>query len=128
MEAVQDLQIYQFAVKVDLMIFKLTKSLPYKELYLRDQVRTASYLMISNIAEGCTSSSYRYNALSYFINAQASCNESRSHIKSLLHRGYCDPEEYTLLDEALDHIGKMLTLLMRKIKNPHYPAIKLLSD
>lgn len=114
----KDLRVYELAKEVDGRIFELTLSFPRVELYsLTDQIRRSVHSIIANIAEGFGRRSYPQEYIRFLIFAQASCDESREHLQAAFKRQYCLLDEFKVLDDKLDHIGRMLTLLIRKIKS-----------
>lgn len=117
MSGYQDLRVYQLARELDKEIFQLTKNFPRSELYgLADQLRRSTHSIVSNIVEGYGRHFYPQEYGRFLIFAQASCDESREHLRATLERDYCTNDNFIVLDDKLDHLGKMLTLLIRKIR------------
>lgn len=117
MSSYRDLRVYQLARVIDGEIFKLTEKFPKSELYsLVDQIRRSSHSMVANIAEGFGRRIYLQEYVRFLIFTQASCDETREHIKAAYQREYCSGEEFRLIDDKLDHLGRMLTLLIRALR------------
>lgn len=114
----RDLNVYKLAKDTDERIFDLTLQFPKSEVYnLTDQIRRSVHSIIANIAEGYGRRSYPQEYIRFLVFAQASCDESREHLQTASSRKYCPPNEFKILDDKLDHIGRMLTLLIRKIRS-----------
>lgn len=117
MGSYRDLRVYQIAEELDNQIFSLSIKFPKSETYsLTDQLRRSAHSIVANIAEGYGRRFYPQEYARFLTFSQASSHESREHIKAALKRKYCTEQEFSLLDDKLDHIGKMLTLLIRKIR------------
>lgn len=117
MSSYRDLKVYQLARVIDEEVFQLTEKFPKSELYsLVDQLRRSSHSIVANIAEGFGRRSYLQEYVRFLIFAQASCDETREHIKAAYSRRYCTNEEFGLVDDELDHLGRMFTLLIRKMR------------
>jgi len=117
MSSYRDLKVFAIAEEVDNEIFLLTKRFPKPEIYsLTDQIRRSTHSIVANIAEGYGRKFYPQEYARFLTFSQASSHESCEHLKAALRRSYCSKEEYIILDDKLDHIGKMLTLLIRKVR------------
>lgn len=117
MSGYRDLKVYQLAKIVDGEAFQLTKDFPKSELYsLVDQIRRASSSVVANIAEGYGRRFYLQEYIRFLIFAQASCDETREHLKIAYDRGYLTREKFSSIDDKLDHLGRMFTLLIRKMR------------
>ncbi len=114
----RNLRVYILAEELDRSIFQLTRKFPKSEIYsLIDQFLRSVHSIVSNIAEGYGRRSYPREYSRFLIFAQASCHESREHLKTAFNRDYCTKEEFLALDDKFDHVGKMLTLLIKKVKS-----------
>lgn len=117
MTGYRDLRVYKLAQEVDNEIFLLSEKFPKAELYgLVDQLRRSVHSIVANIAEGFGRRLYQQEYSRFLTFARASCHESREHLQASFKRRYCSSEEFTYLDDKLDHIGRMLTLLIRKVR------------
>lgn len=117
----RDLRVYQLAEELDDQIFVLSGKFPRSEIYgLTDQLKRSIHSIVANIAEGYGRRFYPQEYARFLTFSQASSHESREHLKAALKRKYCTQAEFFLLDDKLDHVGKMLTLLIKKVqKNGH---------
>ena len=118
MTGYRNLRVYILAEELDKAIFQLTRKFPKSEIYsLTDQFLRSTHSITSNIAEGFGRRSYPREYVRFLIFSQASCHESREHLKTAFNRKYCLGKDFLTLDDKFDHIGKMLTLLIKKIKS-----------
>jgi four helix bundle protein len=114
----RDLKVFQLADELDSSLFNLTNKFPRIEDYgITSQLRRAMSSVVANIAEGFGRKHYQQEYVRFLTFARASCNESREHLRMAFKRGYCSIDEFNPLDDKLDHVGKMLTLLMKKVIN-----------
>lgn len=117
MASYRDLRVYQLAKTIDEVIFQLTEKFPKAELYsLVDQARRSSHSIVANIAEGFGRRFYTQEYIRFLVFAQASCDETREHIETAYKRKYCTDEEFKRIERDLDHLGRMFTLLIRKMR------------
>ena len=117
MSSYRDLKVFLIAEELDNEIFLLTEKFPKIEIYsLTDQIRRSIHSIVANIAEGYGRRFYPQEYARFLTFSQASSHESREHLKAALKRNYCSNQEFSLLDDKLDHIGKMLTLLIRRVR------------
>ena len=117
MSKYRDLRVYQLAEELDDQIFVLSGKFPKSEIYsLTDQLKRSIHSIVANIAEGYGRRFYPQEYARFLTFSQASSHESREHLKAALKRKYCTQAEFSLLDDKLDHVGKMLTLLIKKIR------------
>jgi four helix bundle protein len=117
MQSYRELRVYKLADEITEQLFALTRALPQSELYsLTDQINRATQSVLANIAEGYGRRYYQQEYARFLTFSRASCHELREHLKIASLRGYCSRETYLYLDDKLDHLGKMLTLLIRKIR------------
>lgn len=117
MNGYRSLRVYQLAHEIDSIIFEMIGCFPKAEQYsLTDQILRSAHSMVANIAEGFGRRSYPQEYARFLIFSQASCDETREHLIAGLQRKYCSQNDFDILDDKLDHLGKMLTLLIRKIR------------
>lgn len=114
----RDLRIYQLARKLSVKIYSLTRVFPEEEKYsLTNQFNRSTQSIVANIAEGYGRRVYLQEYIRFLIIAQASCDESREHLKTAYQRGYLTTEEFNTQEDNFDHLGRMLTLFIRRLKN-----------
>lgn len=117
MSGYRDLRVYQLAKEIDVDVFRLTSQFPKQEQYsLTDQILRSAHSIVANIAEGFGRKLYPQEYGRFLTFAQGSCDETREHLSAAFQRKYCSEQEFSLIDDKLDHTGKMLTLLIRKVR------------
>ncbi|MDD5224880.1 MAG: four helix bundle protein [bacterium] len=106
-------------ISMDLVteIYKLTNNFPEKEIYcLTPQIRRAAISIPSNIAEGAAR-----NTKKEFINflhiAQGSLSELDTQIEIAKRLEYLKENDWKSLDEMVIRIDKMLSGLIKQLKN-----------
>jgi four helix bundle protein len=119
MAGYRDLTVYKLAREIDREIFQICKSLPQFEEYgLKSQILRSSQSIIANIAEGygrSKQSSLEY--IRFLTIALGSCDETREHLITSQSRGYvADSNLFHSLEDKLDHLGRMLNLLTKKVR------------
>ncbi len=118
MSSYKDLRVYILANQVDKSIFELTRHFPKPELYsLTNQILRSAHSISVNIAEGYGRRRYVLDYVRFLVITQGSCDETREHLKTAYFRSYINKVDYQDLDDKLDHIGRMLTLLIRKLSS-----------
>lgn len=116
MKNFRDLKVWYKSHQLTLAVYKETKSFPREELYgLTSQIRRACSSIPANIDEGCGKSS---NAdFSRFLQiAFGSANELEYHLLLARDLEMLDDGIYTILEENLIEIKKMLASLITKIR------------
>ncbi len=112
----KDLKIWQKGIEIVKDIYSLTEGFPDKELYgLTSQMRRAAVSLPSNIAEGFK----RYHNKEYkqfLYITLGSCAELETQIIISNELRYIDRKDTARICEKLDHLSKMITVLMRKLK------------
>ncbi|MEX0954493.1 MAG: four helix bundle protein [Rhizobiaceae bacterium] len=111
----QDLIVWQQAMDLVVLIYKLTKSWPKEELYgLTNQVRRAAISVPANIAEGYgreSSASYQH----FLRVAQGSLKELETHLLIAARTGMSTNSAVQPAMSASESVGKLLRLLIRKL-------------
>jgi len=113
----QELLVWQKAVDLTAVIYKLVKKLPKEELFaLSDQMRRAVVSIPSNIAEGRDRNTN--NEFIHFLTiSRGSKAELETQLFICVKVGYLNETE---IDEAMilcTEVGKMLTSLINKLKS-----------
>lgn len=111
----------------DLEVSKVTRTL-IREIYeltgkgefrkdfgLREQIRRAAVSILSNIAEGKARGSGKDFAKFLYI-ARGSCTEVQAQLIVVLDLGYISNETWESMNDECDHIERMLSSLIRKLK------------
>jgi four helix bundle protein len=113
----RQLKVWQVGKKLALDVYRMTRVFPKDELYgITSQMRRAAVSVPSNIAEGFN----RLHALEYrqfLYMALGSCAELETQIEIASELGYLALEHAEQLLEQLDHESKMLTSLIKKVRD-----------
>lgn len=114
-ETYRDLDIWKKGIEVVKDIYKLTGTFPQQETYgLVGQMRRSAISIPSNVAEGFK----RYHNKEYkqFLHISlGSCAELETQITITEELKYIQESKEALLLEKLDHIGRMITSLLKKL-------------
>jgi four helix bundle protein len=108
-----DLEVYQTAFNLAMMVFQKTKSFPKEERYsLTDQVRRSSRSVCSNLAEAWRKRRYEASFLSKLSDAEAEGAETQVWLEFAVQCGYLEVEVGQELSASYDNIlGKIVTLI-----------------
>jgi four helix bundle protein len=114
-ETYRDLEIWKKGIEVVKDIYKLTEKFPKQETYsLVSQMRRSAISIPSNVAEGFK----RYHNKEYkqFLHITlGSCAELETQITIAKELKYIQQDNEAALLEKLDHIGRMITSLLKKL-------------
>src|SRR5690606_1296241 len=111
----KDLLVWQQAMDLAVDIYVTTRTWPREELYgLTSQVRRAASSVPANIAEGYGRET-RPSYMQFLRIAQGSLKELETHLLIALRTGIATGEQLTPLLDAVESIGKLLRLLLRKL-------------
>lgn len=103
-----DLQVWQKAHQLTLIIYKLTSHFPAEEKYgLSSQIRRATVSVASNVAEGFQRSSSKVSSNFYDI-ADGSLEEVKYQLLLSKDLNYITLEEYNKSLELSEEVSKML--------------------
>jgi four helix bundle protein len=114
-ETYRDLNIWQLGIDLVKDTYRLTQTFPKHELYgITSQMRRSAISIPSNIAEGFK----RYHNKEYkqFLYVTlGSCAELETQATIARELKYISTEKESALLEKLDHIGRMITNLLKKL-------------
>ena len=115
----RDLIIWQKSMGLVTEIYRMTKRMPKDEEYgLKAQMRRCAVSIPSNVAEGYGRKST--NDYIRFLNiTMSSLYELQTQIEIALNLEYIKQEDFDKLHEAAREIERMLSSLVRKIKEGH---------
>ena len=115
MEGHQDLIVWQKAMDLVTVIYRLTRGFPKEEMYgLTSQIRRAAVSIPSNIADGhALKQTLAY--LRHLAIASGSLAEVQTQMEIADRLGYLKPENRKMLGPA-DEVGRMLAGLRRSLK------------
>ncbi len=116
MKSFKELKVWQKSMDLTVEIYELTKKFPKIEDYgLSSQIRRCSVSIPSNIAEG-----FGRNHSKYFVRflqiAQGSVYECQTQLEIAFRVAYIDENEFRSIDIQYTEVAKMLSSLIRKIK------------
>ncbi len=114
----RDLDVWQLGKKLVIDIYKITQSLPNKEIYgLVSQMRRAVISIPSNIAEIAEGFNRSHNReyRQFLYIALGSCAELETQIEIAFELKYVKETSKNELLEAIDHETRMLRNLIKKL-------------
>lgn len=111
------LEVWQKAHNLTLEVYRQTVVFPKEEIYgLTNQIRRAAASIPANIAEGCGRDGEP--ELARFLQIAAGSTSELSYELELAHDlGYLAQDQYDALNENLNEIGKMLNVLIQRIRS-----------
>ena len=113
----KDLIVWQKAMDLTVELYRLTKTMPKDELYgLTNQLRRASVSIPSNIAEGNGRASTG-DYVRFLIIARGSVAEVETQLLLCERLDFLTQEDNLSALELCDEIGRMLTSMMKKLRN-----------
>ena len=99
-------------------VYRLTANFPAEERYgLKAQLRRAAVSVPTNIAEGAARNTKREFA-NFLHMAQGSISELDTELEIAVVLGYVSRTELPSLTERMERIDKMLTGLIKSLRNP----------
>jgi four helix bundle protein len=116
MKEFTELQIWQEAHRLTLLVYQRTKTFPREELFgLRTQLQRAAVAVESNIAEGF--GRYSHAEFHQFCNiARGSVAEVQCQLLIARDLGYLSPEAWELLEEQAVSVRRLLHAFMRSLR------------
>ncbi|MGH7718495.1 MAG: four helix bundle protein [Gemmatimonadaceae bacterium] len=112
----RDLRIWQKAIELARESYLLTNRFPREEAFgLTAQIKRSASSVPFNIAEG-NGRLYRRDYLRFLAIANGSLSELDSQLELARQLGYADPAAFERVFELHNHVGRMLTLLMRRLR------------
>ena len=111
----RDLNIWKLGIDLVKDIYKLTEKFPKHEIYgIVSQMRRSAISIPSNVAEGFKK--YHNKEYKQFLYVTlGSCAELETQLTISKELEYIRPEKEAALLEKLDHIGRMITNLLKKL-------------
>ncbi len=111
-----DLEVWQEAHKLVLLVYKTTKNFPKEELFgLVSQLRRAAVSITSNIAEGFSRYSYKEKAQFYSM-ALGSLTELQNQLVIGRDVGYLNKEVFIQLSEQSVVVHKLLNAFIKRTR------------
>ena len=120
----EDIEAWRKARELTRAIYGVTNAIGFnKDFKLKDQIRSASVSIMSNIAEG-----YERDGTKEFIQflaiAKGSVGEVRSQLYVALDAGYLTQQEFDQLKNLAIDVSRMLNSFMRYLKQCNMPGEK----
>jgi four helix bundle protein len=114
-ETYRDLDIWKKGIEAVKDTYELTEKFPRQETYgLVSQMRRTAISIPSNVAEGfkrCHNKEYRQ----FLHMSLGSCAELETQVTIAKELKYVQEDEESILLDKLDHIGRMITNLLKKL-------------
>jgi four helix bundle protein len=111
----RDLNIWKVGIELVKDIYKSTEKFPKQEMYgIVSQMRRSAISIPSNVAEGFK----RYHNKEYrqfLYITLGSCAELETQVTIAKELKYIQADKEVILLEKLDHIGRMITNLLKKL-------------
>src|SRR5262245_54662198 len=108
--------VWQKGVQVALHTYRLSQHFPREETYgLASQIRRAAVSIPANIAEG-NGRIHRREYANHVSMARGSLREVETLAEIAYALGYIRDEELAEFRELLDHLGRMLTRLLKRLQ------------
>lgn len=111
-----DLEVWQEAHRLVLLIYKLTKTFPKEEIFgLISQMRRAAVSITSNIAEGFSRFSYK-EKIQFYSMSHGSLTELQNQMLIAKDVGYLNEENFRQLSEQSIIVHKLLNAFIRSTR------------
>jgi four helix bundle protein len=120
----EDLKVWQLARELNIDLFN--SILTDKKLFdfpLKDQINRSGASIMDNIAEGFGRNGNR-EFIQFLSCSRASCDELKSQLYRSLDRKYIIQNSFEILFDKADHISRMISLLIKDIKENPYKGWK----
>ena len=112
----RELRAWQKAMELMMEVYRISDRFPKQELFgLTRQLRRAALSIPANIAEG-DGREHRGDYLRHLSIARGSVSELDTLLDAAARLSYCRGEDLRLAVELTDHVGRMLTRLIERLK------------
>ncbi|MBO9620260.1 MAG: four helix bundle protein [Niabella sp.] len=110
MKSYKDLNIYESAHRLAIVVHGLSMGLPKFELYEEgSQIRRSAKAVSIAIVEGYGRKRYKADFIRFLVYAQAECDETMEHLDFLFEtRSFVDKEKYALLKNEYIKLSKQI--------------------
>ncbi len=113
----RDLEIYRLSYRLAMKIHHMSLKLPKYELYEEgSQIRKSSKGVSACIAEGYGRRKYKNDFVRFLIYAQASCDETETHLDFIHDSGYIAKELNSDLKEDNDKLGRKINKFIQYVE------------
>ena len=112
---IREYEVFKKAHHLVLRIYEITSKFPVEERYgLTTQMRRSAYSITMNLIEG--GARQGESEFRHFVNiCRGSCAEIQYQLELVRDLSYITNDEYKQLNIRYDEVGKMLTVLMKKL-------------
>jgi four helix bundle protein len=111
----RSLRVWQRAMDLVMEVYEKSDAFPRHERYcLVDQLRRAAISVPSNIAEG-NGRAHRADYARFLAIARGSLREVHTLVEVAYRRGYLSDQDNGSLCEKMDHVGRMLTRMIKRL-------------
>jgi len=115
-QSFKDLRVWQEAKHMAVDVYKITSiGRLSKDFGFRDQLQRSAVSIASNIAEGYERSSNK-EFIRFLLMAKGSLSELRTQLDIAQSIGYIEEETFQTIEKQCQHIGAMLTKLIKSRK------------
>ena len=112
----RQLVVWQKGIALTLETYRISRRFPRDETYgLTNQIRRAAVSIPANLAEG-NGRTHRAEYAHFVSIARGSLREVDTLVEIALGLGYVNEEELANVRELLDHLGRMLTRLLKRLE------------
>jgi len=112
----RQLVVWQKGLALALQTYRMSRRFPREETYgLTSQIRRAAVSVPSNVAEG-NGRIHRAEYIHHVSIARGSLREVETLVEIACGLEYISEEELASFRELLDHVGRMLTRLLKKLE------------
>lgn len=112
----EDLQVWQEAMRLVVMSYRLTRQLPSSERYtLVPQMTRAAVSVPANIAEG-QGSSHRPVFLNHLSISRGSLSELETYVTLVVKLGFVKPQDVSEIRDQAGVVGRLLNGLIRALR------------
>lgn len=113
---VEELPVWSKSYGLTLIVYEMTKKFPANETYaLTSQIRRSASSVPANITEGYSRNSTK-ELLQFLYNARGSNAETIFHLKLSKDLKYLSQENFIILEEGYNEIGKQLNGWISSLK------------
>jgi four helix bundle protein len=113
----KNLELWKKGIEIAKLIYQVTEKFPKAEKFgLIAQMRRTAVSIPSNVAEGAARHTSK-EFTQFLHNAQGSLSELDTQIIIAYELGFINNEDQKLLEKELTHENKMLTGLMKSLRN-----------
>jgi four helix bundle protein len=112
----RELIVWQKGIQLALQTYRLSRRFPREEVYgLTSQIRRAAVSVPANVAEG-NGRTHRREYANHVSMARGSLREVETLAEIAFGLQYISNEELAEFRELLDHVGRMLTRLLKRLE------------